>query len=79
MGNYTIVVQGTGQHHNKKQLEGDAALKAAEYDADQIAEKFVQELKAKGHHVHHASITHGGHEHLAGADEDNSHDEKAKV
>ena len=50
MGNYTIVVQGTGTHHNNK----------AEGDANVIAEKFVQELKAKGHHVHHASITHGG-------------------
>ena len=67
MGNYTIVVQGTGAHHNTERSG----------DADKLAEDFVQELKAKGHHVHHASITHGGHEHLKGADGDNSHDEKA--
>ena len=68
MGTYTIVVQGTGAHHNKENRTTDA---------DKLAEDFVAELKAKGHHVHHASITHGGHEHLKGADEDNSHDEKA--
>ena len=48
MGNYVIAVHGTGCHHN-----------GAEYDADQIAAKLVDELKAKGHSITAATITSG--------------------
>lgn len=50
MGNWNITVRGVGSHHNT----------ANEKDADRMAAKFVQELKAAGHNVVAASITHGG-------------------
>lgn len=49
MGNWTIVIHGTGPHHNGKP-----------YDADAVALQLVEELKEAGQVVHHASITYGG-------------------
>lgn len=48
MGNCIIVVHVTGSHHN-----------SIESDIDQMAGKFVDELKQK-HHVTSASIVSGG-------------------
>lgn len=50
MGNYCIVIEGVGQHHN-----GDY-----EKDADRLAELFVEQLRNKKHTITHASFTHGG-------------------
>lgn len=50
MGNWTIVVQGTGIHHNR--LE--------ERDANRMTADFVQRLKDAGHQVDHATFAHGG-------------------
>jgi uncharacterized protein (DUF2237 family) len=49
MGNYAIVVHGTGSHHNGLRT-----------DADQMAADFVEHLRAKGHNVTSASIVSGG-------------------
>lgn len=49
MGNWTIVIHGTGCHHNAKH-----------YDAEQLAAKFVAELKAQGHSIEGAALTFGG-------------------
>ena len=53
MGHCTITVHLTGSHHNKHPK-----------DANHMAAKFVDELKAAGHHVEHASFTSGGREDL---------------
>jgi hypothetical protein len=50
MGNWAITIIGTGAHNNKD-YDGDA---------DKILKKTVDELKAAGQNVEHASITHGG-------------------
>lgn len=49
MGNWNITIRGTGVHHNKALAE----------DADKMAAKFVEDLKAKGHTIIAASITAG--------------------
>jgi hypothetical protein len=54
MGHCTITVHLTGSHHNKGNPK----------DADRMAAKFVDELKAAGHSVEHASFTSGGREDL---------------
>lgn len=54
MGNCTIVVHLTGSHHNEDNPS----------DANRMAAAFVDKLKAAGHNVEHASITHGGREDL---------------
>ena len=50
MSNWNITVRGVGIHHNKD----------APNDADRMAADFVKRLKAAGHTVVAASITHGG-------------------
>jgi len=54
MGNCTITIHLTGSHHNRRYLA----------DANRMAAKFVDDLKAQGHNVEHASFTHGGREDL---------------
>ena len=58
MGNWNITVRGVGVHHNK-------ALKE---DANRMAAKFIKDLKAAGHTVVAASITHGGEDDLSDPD-----------
>ena len=48
MGNWTLVIHGTGPHHNRNKS-----------DADQMATKFIKELHAH-HKIEHVSFTHGG-------------------
>lgn len=74
MGQIAIVVHLTGQHHNykTKKLEagdpnphnhplGTEVITGQDpKDADLMAAEFVKSLKAAGHHVSHAAITHGG-------------------
>lgn len=50
MGNWTLLIEGTGCHHNGK----------PEIDADLIAPKLVQQLREQGHHIEHATFTSGG-------------------
>jgi len=50
MGNYIIVIQGVGPHGNGRKE-----------DAEQIYARFVEDMKAVGHSVHHSSI------HMSGA------------
>lgn len=52
MGNYRIVIEGVGPHHNP---EG-----RREGDADQAARAFVEGLRAKGHTVERASMVVAG-------------------
>ena len=52
MGNWAITIIGTGAHHNKDYPQ----------DANKMAEKFVDDLKAAGHIVESATFTHGGRE-----------------
>lgn len=49
MGNFTIRIQGVGTHHN--QLPSDV---------EQMAAKFVDELRAKGHSITAADVHTGG-------------------
>lgn len=64
MGDYTLVIHGTGSHHNKRKLD-DGQLVSSPQDADHLLDKFVQELKDNGHVVEVATITHGGRERIA--------------
>jgi len=50
MGNWTIVIEGHGIHHNRLESR----------DANRMAADFVQRLKDVGHEVHYASFTHSG-------------------
>ena len=50
MGDWTIVVEGTGAHHNKDFPQ----------DADRMAQKFVDALISAGHEVRLATFTSGG-------------------
>lgn len=54
MGNWNINIQGIGSHHN----EGNKA------DAQYLAARFVEQLKASGHTIEAASFTSGGKEDL---------------
>jgi hypothetical protein len=54
MGSTTVVVNVTGSHHNQNNGR----------DINKMAAAFVDELKAAGHRVESASITHGGREDL---------------
>lgn len=56
MGQWVIVVEGTGAHHNKENPT----------DADRMAKRFVDELTRVGHTVRNASFTHGAAEGLQG-------------
>lgn len=50
MGNWNISIHGVGAHHNR----------GFPKDANRMAARFVEELKAAGHSVTAATITHGG-------------------
>ena len=60
MGNWAIVVRGTGCHHNYSKAVKDANRTAAE---------FVKQIKADGHTVSSATFTVGHDEDISGADE----------
>ena len=68
MGNWTLVIQGTGAHHNFEHVEANKLVPDSEgdyernviNDADYMAAKFVRELKAKGQIVTVATFTGGG-------------------
>lgn len=57
MGNWNITIQGVGQHHNIIGEEGQKTYSPA--DANMLLKKFVEDLRAHGHSVSHASITAG--------------------
>ena len=50
MGDWAIVVHGTGAHHNKDYPA----------DADRMTQKFIDDLVAAGHQVALATFTSGG-------------------
>jgi hypothetical protein len=60
MGNWNISIQGIGQHHN-------ASPDVFRKDANVMANRFVEELRAAGHYIESASFTFGGKENLAPA------------
>jgi hypothetical protein len=67
MGNWTLVIQGTGAHHNFRQLDKSRLVPDGEGDyerncddADYRAARFVRELKANGQTVVAATFTSGG-------------------
>lgn len=49
MGNWNISIRGVGPHHNGQP-----------YDAEQVAARAVEELRAAGHTVVSAEVTYGG-------------------
>ena len=75
MGQYTIVIHGTGAHHNwakvddptKEPGSGSQYIsgRSNDYDADLLFAEFVDLLRAKGHNVTGATFTVGG---MEGAD-----------
>ncbi len=74
MGNYTIVIHGTGAHHNWAKVQDPRdnrpgreliSGRTNDYDADLMFAEFVDALKAKGHNITGATFTHGG---MEGAD-----------
>lgn len=50
MGNWHLSIRGVGAHHNGQPT-----------DADQIAQRVVQELRAAGQQIDDASFTYGQH------------------
>lgn len=49
MGNYAIIIEGVGAHHNSDP-----------HDADQLAAEIADRLRAYGHNVTAASFVYGG-------------------
>jgi hypothetical protein len=49
MGDWTLVIHGTGPHHDNHP-----------HDADAIGGEAVEALRRAGHTIHHAAIMHGG-------------------
>ena len=47
MGQYTIVIEGEGLHHNTDEPK----------DADRMLNKFLDDLKVAGHGIEHVSFT----------------------
>ncbi len=58
MGNWHISIEGVGFHHNSKMPE----------DANRMAKKFAEDLKAAGHSVTKATFTHGAADDLLSVD-----------
>ena len=54
MGNWNITIVGIGAHHNENNPK----------DAQRLAARFVEDLKAAGHTIEHAEFTSGGKEDL---------------
>jgi hypothetical protein len=54
MGNWNIIIQGTGPHHNNK----------PEIDANELAKEFVKKLIEQGQSIQGASFTSGSEEWL---------------
>lgn len=52
MGNWTMVIEGAGPHHNPNY----------DNDADKLFRQIVEDLRAKGQQIEHAAITCGGRE-----------------
>lgn len=71
MGQWTIVIHGTGCHHNFKKVEGklvpdgDGDHERSCADADHAAAKFVRKLRAQGHNITGATFTSGGMEDIS--------------
>ena len=62
MGQWNITIRGTGVHHNKGPDN--------KTDANRMAAKFVRELKAAGHTIAGATITHGGEDDVSNVSEE---------
>lgn len=66
MGQFTIVIHGTGAHHNwETDDKGYIKGRRNDYDADLLFAEFVDKLKARGHTITGATFTVGG---MEGAD-----------
>ena len=61
MGNWTLVIQGTGAHHNKPEVYGKDEVNG---DADRMAKAFVRDLQKAGQNIESATITVAGRENL---------------
>lgn len=61
MGQFTMVIHGTGAHHNWATDEkGYIKGRRNDHDADLLFAEFVDHLKAKGHTITGATFTVGG-------------------
>ncbi len=67
MGNWTVVIHGTGAHHNLKKIDanrlvpdGNGDYERNCYNADYAAARFVRELKENGQTITAATFTSGG-------------------
>jgi hypothetical protein len=54
MGNWTIVIHGTGVHHNPDLPQ----------DADKMSAAFVEQLRQAGHTIQGATFTYGARQNL---------------
>ncbi len=54
MGYWTIVIEGHGIHHNRQEPK----------DANRMAAAFVQDLRAAGHEVDHATFAQSGRDYI---------------
>lgn len=59
MGNWTLIISGTGCHHNNDP-KGHYGQCGAEEDADQRLLEFADRLGKDGHTISNAAIIHGG-------------------
>lgn len=71
MGNFSIIIQGVGAHHNYKKDEngklipdGKNEYERTTHDADYMAKEFVDALRFYGHNITHATITTGGEDNI---------------
>ncbi len=69
MGQWTIVIHGTGAHHNwattpdpeRPETGGHFIIgRKNDYDADLMFAEFVDQLRACGHNITGSTFTHGG-------------------
>lgn len=66
MGQWTIVIHGTGAHHNWATTDGPDGRtgyitgRKNDYDADLMFAEFVDQLKERGHTITGSTFTHGG-------------------
>lgn len=67
MGNWILVVQGVGGHHNFKEVEANKLVPDGEGDferhcpdGDYLAAKFVRDLRVNGQTIMAATFTSGG-------------------
>lgn len=68
MGNWNITIQGIGPHHNKvkdhQESQPNGGWVPDQFGAEEIAKRFVFDLRRHGQVITSATFTHGGADNL---------------